>query len=88
MVSCFKREGDIIKKGQYVCRDELSQKDNDTKEMMRMKKDAILILISVAAVLASVLPKSVGTVLLLIILVPVVIHLIVDIIKNGNREKK
>ncbi len=57
-------------------------------EMMRMKKDTILILIAVAVIFASVLPKPIGTVLLLIILVPVVIYLIVDIIKNGNREEK
>ncbi len=49
-----------------------------------MKKDITLILITVAAILALVLPKPVGTVIPLIILIPVVIYLIVDIIKNGN----
>lgn len=55
-------------------------------EVMRMKKDTILILIAVAVMLALVLPKPVGTVIPLIILIPVVVYLIVDIIKNGNRE--
>ena len=51
-----------------------------------MKKDITLILITVAAILALVLPKPVGTVIPLIILIPVVIYLIVDIIKNGNQN--
>lgn len=55
-------------------------------EVMRMKKDTILILIAVAVMLALVLPKPAGTVIPLIILIPVVVYLIVDIIKNGNRE--
>ena len=53
-----------------------------------MKKDTILILIAVAAILALVLPKPAGVIIPLIILIPVVIYLIVDIIKNGNKEKK
>lgn len=53
-----------------------------------MKKDAVLILIAVAAILALVLPKPAGMIIPLIILIPVVIYLIVDIIKNGNKEKK
>ena len=53
-----------------------------------MKKDTILILIAVAAILALVLPKPAGMIIPLIILIPVVIYLIVDIIKNGNKEKK
>lgn len=57
-------------------------------EVMRMKKDTILILIAVAAILALVLPKPTGMIISLIILIPVVIYLIVDIIKNGNKEKK
>lgn len=60
----------------------------EVMEVMRMKKDTILILIAVAVIFASVLPKPIGTVLTLIILVPVVIYLIVDTIKNGNREEK
>ena len=52
-----------------------------------MKYDEILNLIASAAILTLVLSKSVGTVIPLIILIPV-IYLIVDIIKNGNREKK
>ena len=57
-------------------------------EVMRMNKDTILIMIAAAVILTLALPKPVGTVLSLIILVPVVIYLIVDIVKNGNREKK
>ena len=57
-------------------------------EVMRMKKDTILILIAVVAILALVLPKPAGMIIPLIILIPVVIYLIVDIIKNGNKEKK
>ena len=57
-------------------------------EVMRMKKDTILILIAVATILALVLPKPAGMFIHLIILIPVVIYLIVDIIKNGNKEKK
>ena len=56
-------------------------------EVMRMKKDTILILIAVAAILALV-SKPAGMIIPLIILIPVVIYLIVDIIKNGNKEKK
>ena len=55
-------------------------------EVMKMKKDTILILIAVAVMLALVLPKPAGTVIPHIILIPVVVYLIVDIIKNGNRE--
>ena len=53
-----------------------------------MKKDIIFILIAVATMLQLVLPEPIGTVIPLIILIPVVIYLIIDIIKNGNREKK
>ena len=55
---------------------------------MKMKKNTILILIAIAAILALVLPKPAGMIIPLIILIPVVIYLIVDIIKNGNKEKK
>ena len=55
---------------------------------MKMKKDTILILIAVAAILALVLPKPAGMIIPLMILIPVVIYLIVDIIKNGNNDKK
>ena len=41
-----------------------------------MKKDTILILIAVAAILALVLPKPAGMIIPLIILIPVVIYLI------------
>ena len=55
---------------------------------MKMKKDTILILIAVAAILALVLSKPAGMIIPLMILIPVVIYLIVDIIKNGNNDKK
>lgn len=51
-----------------------------------MKKDAIFILIAVAAILSLILSKPERTVIPLILLIPVVIFLIVDIIKNGNKE--
>ena len=53
-----------------------------------MKRDTTLILIAVAAILALVLPKPAGTVLPLIILVPVVVYLLADLIRNGNGGKK
>ena len=62
--------------------------NSEVIEVMRMNKDTILIMIEAAVILTLALPKPVGTVLSLIILVPVVIYLIVDIVKNGNREKK
>ena len=62
--------------------------NSEVIEVMRMNKDTILIMIAAAVILTLALPKPVGTVLSLIILVPVVIYLIVDIIKNGNGEKK
>lgn len=62
--------------------------NSEVIEVMRMNKDTILIMIAAAVILTLALPKPVGTVLSLIILVPVVIYLIVDIVKNGNREKK
>ncbi len=61
--------------------------NSEVIEVMRMNKDTILIMIAAAVILTLALPKPVGTVLSLIILVPVVIYLIVDIVKNGNREK-
>lgn len=73
----------------HFWRDIIYEKENNKSEVvevMRMKKDTILILIAVAVMLALVLPKPVGTVIPLIILIPVVVYLIVDIIKNGNRE--
>ena len=50
-----------------------------------MKKNTILILIAIAAILALVLPKPAGTVIPLIILIPAFIYLITDIIKNGYK---
>ena len=52
-----------------------------------MKKNTILILIAIAAILALVLPKPAGTVIPLIILIPAFIYLITDIIKNGYKDK-
>lgn len=53
-----------------------------------MKKDNILILIAIAAILTLIFPEPVGTVISLIILIPVVIYLLFDIIKNRNNEKE
>lgn len=53
-----------------------------------MKKEIILLLISVAVILECVLPKPINTVVSLVILVPSTIWLIIDIIKNGNRWKR
>lgn len=44
-------------------------------------------MIAIATILALVLSKPAGTIIPFIILIPVVIYLIVDIIKNGNGEK-
>ena len=56
--------------------------------MTKIKKNTILILIAIAAILALVLPKPAGTVIPLIILIPAFIYLITDIIKNGYKDKK
>ena len=53
-----------------------------------MKKQFILLLISIAVMLALVLTKPMGTIIPLIILVLTVIYLIVDIIRNGNNWKR
>lgn len=53
-----------------------------------MKKQFILLLISIAVMVALVLPKPMGTIIPLIILVLTVIYLIVDIIRNGNNWKR
>ncbi len=53
-----------------------------------MKKQFILLLISIAVILALVLPKPMGTIIPLIILVLTVIYLIVDISRNGNSWKR
>lgn len=56
--------------------------------VISMKKQFILLLISIAVILALVLPKPMGTIIPLIILVLTVIYLIVDIIRNGNNWKR
>lgn len=53
-----------------------------------MKKEVVLWLIVIAVILELMLSEPAGTVIPLIILVPVFIYLIVDIIKNGIRWKK
>lgn len=53
-----------------------------------MKKEITLLLITVAVIFGFVLPEPINTVVTLIILVPTVIYLTVDIIRNGNRWKK
>lgn len=52
-----------------------------------MKKFIVLWLIAVAVILELILPKPLGTVIPLIILVPVVIYIVIDIIKNGIQWK-
>ncbi|MDD3361082.1 MAG: hypothetical protein PHW34_05345 [Hespellia sp.] len=49
-----------------------------------MKKDSILLFIAIAVLLGNVLPNPINTIVSLIILVPIVVYLVVDIIKNGN----
>lgn len=53
-----------------------------------MKKQFILLLISIAVMVALVLPKPMGTIIPLTILVLTVIYLIFDIIRNGNNWKR
>lgn len=53
-----------------------------------MKRGILLLLIFIAAVLALVLPKPMGTMIPLVILAVVVVYLIVDIIRNGNSWKR
>ena len=54
---------------------------------IKMKKFIVLWLIAVAVILELILPKPLGTVIPLIILVPVVIYIVIDIIKNGIQWK-
>lgn len=56
--------------------------------VISMKKQFILLLISIAVILALVLPKPMGTIIPLTILVLTVIYLIFDIIRNGNNWKR
>ena len=56
--------------------------------VISMKKQFILLLISIAVMLALVLPKPMGTIIPLTILVLTVIYLIFDIIRNGNNWKR
>ncbi len=60
----------------------------EAEEVIYMKKEVVLWLIVIAVILELMLPEPVGTIIPLIILVPVFIYLIVDIIKNGIRWKK
>lgn len=53
-----------------------------------MKKEVVLWLIMIAVILKLMLPEPGGTIIPLMILVPVFIYLIVDIIKNGIRWEK
>lgn len=54
---------------------------------IKMKKFIVLWLIAVAVILELILPKPLGMVIPLIILVPVVIYIVIDIIKNGIQWK-
>lgn len=53
-----------------------------------MKRTVVLILLAIASMLALILPKPINAVIPLFLLVPLVIYLIVDIVKNGNKWKK
>lgn len=61
---------------------------NKFEEIIYMKKEVVLWLIVIAVILELMLSEPAGTIIPLIILVPVFIYLIVDIIKNGIRWKK
>lgn len=54
-------------------------------EVIEMKKNIILILIAIASLLAWILPQPMGMYMPLIILTLVIIYLLIDIIKNGNK---
>jgi len=52
-----------------------------------MNKTVVSILFFIVSMLAQFSPKPINVVISLFILVPLVIYLIVDIVKNGNRWK-
>ena len=52
-----------------------------------MNKTVVCILLFIASMLAQFLPKPINVVISLFILVPLVIYIIVNIIKNGNKWK-
>lgn len=54
-------------------------------EVIEMKKNIILILIAIASLLAWILPQPMGMYMPLILLTLVIIYLLIDIIKNGNK---
>lgn len=62
--------------------------DKGEAEVISMKRDFVLLLISIAVIVALVLPKPMGTIIPLVILLSVVVYLIVDIIRNGNDWKR
>lgn len=53
-----------------------------------MKKEVVFWLIMIAVILELMLSKRAGTIIPLIILVPVSLYLIVDIIENGIKWEK
>lgn len=54
-------------------------------ENIQMKRENIISLILIAVIIGFVLPKPISTIVSLIILVPTVIYIIIDIVKNGNK---
>lgn len=52
-----------------------------------MNRTVVSILFLIVSMLAQFLPKPINVVISLSILVPLVIYIIVDIIKNGNKWK-
>lgn len=50
-----------------------------------MKKNVIFALLVIVSILASNLPKPINVVISLLILVPLIIYLIVNIVKYGNK---
>lgn len=53
-----------------------------------MKRRVILLLIAAAALSNLILPSPFNTIVSLLIVVPTLVYLAADIIRNGNRRKK
>ena len=54
-------------------------------EEMWMKKTVILVLLATLSILGLILPQPVKTVISLLILIPLIIYVIADIVKYGNK---
>lgn len=53
-----------------------------------MKKNIIFLLIAIIALISFLVPEPIGTVIALVTLIPTIIYLIIDLVKNGNRWRK